>query len=303
MDSLTSLFSGLFSSDEAGDPQLEKSLSSTTCGNKEIKHSANKLIDDLYAKLFNPKKMCDTLDMSPLADAKDKLLTKRNYVDKHFIKQIVDSTDKNLMELIKRYRDLLTRENAIHCINMRNLKKSMSVYKGDIVKLDIGAIVNAANNVGLGCFAYGHKCIDNIIHARAGPELRLECYDKLGANGSISTGSCIITKGYGLLADHVIHAVGPVYDDKIHDDSCKLLEKCYNNVYDICKINNIKSVAVCCISTGVFHFPKDMASFIAIQTTADWLKKNHEYDLKVVFCTFLEEDYDLYKNHTIPDFE
>ena len=175
-------------------------------------------------------------------------------------------------------------------------KYNIILFHGDILKLKVDCIVNAANEQCLGCFSYQHKCIDNIIHSASGPELRWECKKILGDN-IVETGNCIITKGYNLLSKHVIHAVGPVYDSDAHNECCKLLELCYNNILDTCKNNKIKNIAFCSVSTGVFGFPKDHASKIAVDTVTDWLEKNKDYDLDIIFCTFDKADYLFYKKY------
>jgi O-acetyl-ADP-ribose deacetylase (regulator of RNase III) len=154
--------------------------------------------------------------------------------------------------------------------------------------LRVHAIVNAANKYGLGCFVYSHKCIDNIIHCKAGPLLRKECQEIMKNKGTIQTGDAIVTKAYKLPCKYIIHVVGPIYKEDI--DPIKNLEKCYETCLEKCKINKCHSIAFCCVSTGIFGFPKKLASKIAIRTVREWTKKN-EYHLHVIFNVYSKIDY------------
>lgn len=159
----------------------------------------------------------------------------------------------------------------------------ITVEQGDITKLSVDAIVNAANKSLL-----GGGGVDGAIHRAAGPELLAECRTLHGCN----TGEAKITKGYKLLAKYVIHTVGPIYSGKEKDASD--LRNCYWNSLELAAKNDVHSIAFPAISTGVYGYPVLEATMIAINTVRDWLKENFSYDLKVVFVCFDERTYNYY---------
>ena len=182
-------------------------------------------------------------------------------------------------------------------VDHRKLKRNMlniSLWKGDITLLKVGAIVNAANKYGLGCFKPFHKCVDNTIHNKAGPLLRHECNQVMEKRGDLlKTGEVFITKAYVLPCDNIIHALGPVYENEI--DPEQKLKDCYINSLNLAKEKKIKSIAFTCISTGMFGFPREGAARIAVQTVNEWIRENPCYDIHVIFCTYRDNDYDVYK--------
>lgn len=196
-------------------------------------------------------------------------------------------------EINEKMNYVLQSENCDNLINFTLVDQPITLHKGDITKLVVDCIVNAANSCGLGCFSYGHKCIDNIIHNKAGPQLRQECKEFLN-DKQIDTGNAIITKGYNLPSKYVIHVVGPTYSETERKLCQNQLKQSYISCLNICKINKIKHIAFCCVSTGVFGFPNNAACDIAVYTTKKWLSENDNC-VKVIFCTFLEIDYQLYK--------
>ncbi len=166
------------------------------------------------------------------------------------------------------------------------------LWRGDITTLKCGAIVNAANSGMTGCWQPLHSCIDNCIHTFAGVRLRYTCDEIMRAQGHEEpTGSAKLTPAYNLPCEYVIHTVGPIVGGKLTDEHCRLLESCYNSCLDIAVKNKIKSIAFCCISTGVFGFPQERAAEIAVQTVREFLK-NH--DIEVIFNVFLQRDYEIY---------
>lgn len=179
----------------------------------------------------------------------------------------------------------------------------ISVWQGDITRLHVGAIVNAANSQMLGCFVPCHGCIDNAIHSAAGIELREACSHYMnrkrmqyGRRYEEPTGQAVLTEAYNLPAEYVIHTVGPIVgrylDQKLKND----LKNCYLNVLKCCVEHKIRSVAFCCISTGEFHFPNDEAAKITVETVTEFLNEHSgEFD-RVIFNVFKDIDKELYEN-------
>ena len=140
----------------------------------------------------------------------------------------------------------------------------LKLWQGDITRLKVDAIVNAANSQMLGCFVPLHSCIDNAIHSAAGIQLRLECNELMKIQGHPEpTGSAKITSGYNLPAKFVIHTVGPIIGKGgvTHKEE-SLLAGCYSSCLLLAEKNNLKSIAFCCISTGEYRFPNQRAAEI-----------------------------------------
>ena len=164
------------------------------------------------------------------------------------------------------------------------------LWKGDITRLKVDAIVNAANSRGLGCWHPLHGCIDNAIHSAAGLQLRQECSNIL-RGGEIATGDAIITPGYNLPAKYVIHTVGPIIATGIPtSEQERQLAACYRNCLRLAEEKGCRSIAFCCISTGEFRFPNLRAAEIAIQT----IKQSNNQAIRIVFNVFKDIDYDIY---------
>lgn len=179
----------------------------------------------------------------------------------------------------------------------------ISLWQGDITRLKIGAIVNAANSQMLGCFIPCHRCIDNAIHSAAGLQLREECNHimdsrraKFGRTYQEPVGTATLTSAYNLPCDHVIHTVGPIVYDRLNDALCQDLQNCYANVLSCCLEHEIKSVAFCCISTGEFHFPNDRAAKIAWDTVTDFLANHPDRMDRIVFNVFKDSDWMIYES-------
>lgn len=182
------------------------------------------------------------------------------------------------------------------------IQEVLSVWQGDITRLKVDAIVNAANSQMLGCFVPMHTCIDNCIHTFAGVQLRAECnrqMDQLriryGRDYEQPTAVPMLTDAYNLPAKKVIHIVGPIVQGRLTPALEKDLADCYRNTLDMCLENGLKSVAFCCISTGVFHFPNQRAAEIAISTVKDWISAHPETMERVIFNVFKDEDRTYYE--------
>ena len=171
------------------------------------------------------------------------------------------------------------------------------LWKGDITRLKINAIVNAANNKLLGCWQPLHNCIDNIIFSYSGIQLRNEMNEIMKKIGPYEqTGKARISKGYYLPSDYIIHTVGPYVNGPLTEKHKELLTSSYKSILELAKEKNIKSLAFCCISTGVFNFPNEEAANIAIKTVIDFLEKNKKLNMKIIFCVYKDIDEIIYNN-------
>ncbi len=171
------------------------------------------------------------------------------------------------------------------------------LWKGDITRLAVDAIVNAANDQLLGCFQPLHNCIDNVIHSAAGPLLRRDCRTIMDIQKHREqTGDAKITRAYNLPSRFVLHTVGPIIGKEgVSDMQRRQLASCYRSCLALAdRLSDIKSIAFPCISTGVFNFPREMAIEIAIRTVTEWLRDNRHRFERVVFNVFLQEDWDGY---------
>ena len=179
---------------------------------------------------------------------------------------------------------------------LTEVEKNICLWQGDITTLKVDAIVNAANKALLGCFIPHHRCIDNAIHSKAGVQLRRECFDIMQKQGEYEkTGQAKLTSGYNLPAKYVLHTVGPIIYDKVEESDKELLASCYRNCLELAVKNGIKSVAFCCISTGEFRFPNELAAEIAVSTVRAFIKNHPESEIKVVFNVFKDSDFDIYR--------
>ena len=173
--------------------------------------------------------------------------------------------------------------------------RDLYIWQGDITSLRIDAIVNAANSGLIGCFRPNHSCIDNCIHTFSGIQLRLKCAEIMDAQGyEEPTGQAKLTPAYNLPSKYVIHTVGPIVDGALTQAHRDLLASSYRACLDIAAENGCESIAFCCISTGVFGFPKREAAEIAVQTVKDW-KTGKNSAIKVIFNVFGDEDLAIYR--------
>jgi O-acetyl-ADP-ribose deacetylase (regulator of RNase III) len=179
--------------------------------------------------------------------------------------------------------------------------RSGALWQGDITELQVDAIVNAANEALLGCFKPFHACIDNAIHAAAGPRLREDTAIIMSIQGSSEeNGRAKITRAYHLPSRFILHTVGPISHgtpENIPEDEKALLASSYRACLDLAsEVSAIRSIAFCSISTGVFGFPAKPAARIALKTVDQWLLDHPgRFDL-VVFDLFSQLDYDIYRN-------
>jgi O-acetyl-ADP-ribose deacetylase (regulator of RNase III) len=224
---------------------------------------------------------------------RDVLTTREPALKYRYSADIYDLIDQ-MLAYERDYMKSLTQ--AIHLpIQFKSLP-SIRIWRGDITTLIIDAIVNAANSGLLGCFQPTHLCIDNVIHAAAGPRLRDDCYTIMEKQRqSEPVGLAKITIGHNLPSKYVLHTVGPQLHRGAYvtPNDARELASCYEACLNLAtEINTITSIAFCCISTGLFAFPADHACHIAIQTVIHWLQKrgsNTKLSL-IVFDVFSLED-------------
>ena len=175
------------------------------------------------------------------------------------------------------------------------IQPGLYLWQGDITTLRCDAIVNAANSGMTGCYIPNHRCIDNAIHTYAGVELRLACAELMEQQGYPEPiGQAKITPAFNLPCRYVLHTVGPIISGRVTKEDKELLASCYRSCLELAAENNLESVAFCCISTGEFHFPNDLAAEIAVQTVKDFLKKQTSVK-KVIFNVFKDLDKAIYE--------
>lgn len=174
--------------------------------------------------------------------------------------------------------------------------KRLYIWQGDITTLKCDAIVNACNSQMLGYFSPMHACIDNFIHTYAGVELRLKMYEIMTAQGhEEEIGKAKITAGYNLPAKYILHTVGPIVQWAVTKKDEELLASCYRSCLELAEKYEVKSIAFCCISTGVFMFPNERAAQIAVETVRKYYAETGS-QMKVIFNVFKDEDFDIYSN-------
>ena len=171
----------------------------------------------------------------------------------------------------------------------------IKMWRGDITTLECDAIVNAANNGMTGCWSPNHYCIDNCIHTFAGVQLRLDFAELMERQGHEEpTGQAKITKAYNLPCDYVLHTVGPIVDGRVTPEDERLLASCYRSCLELAGQNGVESIAFCCISTGVFHFPNQRAAEIAVETVQKF-KTETGSEMEVIFNVFKDLDLEIYR--------
>ena len=198
---------------------------------------------------------------------------------------------KEFLQVQDAYLQQMTAEKGI--VDAASLPSSakderLILWQGDITTLQCDAIVNAANSQMLGCFSPCHGCIDNII--------RMACHEIMQKQGHEEpTGQAKITPGFNLPAKYVLHTVGPIINDEVTPEAETLLASCYRSCLELAEQHNLHSIAFCCISTGVFRFPPDLAAEIAIRTVKEFLRKETGIR-RVIFNVFKDSDLTIYRN-------
>lgn len=203
------------------------------------------------------------------------------------------------VDFLKMQDEYLQDENAAKGItdvaDLTPIQPGLYLWQGDITTLQCDAIVNAANSGMTGCYISNHRCIDNAIHTFAGVELRLACAELMEQQGYPEpTGRAKITPAFNLPCRYVLHTVGPIIDGRVTKADKELLASCYRSCLALAAENNLESVAFCCISTGEFHFPNELAAQVAVETVNEFLKKQTSVK-KVIFNVFKDLDKAIYE--------
>ena len=211
--------------------------------------------------------------------------------------------DEAVLAVQDEYLQERIRENGIvEPADIPIIRDRMSIWQGDITRLAVDAVVNAANSRMLGCFVPMHTCIDNCIHTFAGVQLRAECNRQMnalriryGRDYEQPTAVPMLTDAYNLPAKKVIHIVGPIVEGALTRKREDQLAACYRNTLNMCLENGLRTVAFCCISTGVFRFPNRRAAQIAVKTVTEWLSEHDSEMERVIFNVFKDEDREYYE--------
>ena len=238
-------------------------------------------------------------DLQTPADTEGKRRILRSLMNIRMPKKLDDSVLAVQDEYL---RERISENGIVTLAEIPVIRNGMSIWQGDITRLAVDAIVNAANSQMLGCFVPMHTCIDNCIHTFAGVQLRAECSRqmnqlriKYGKDYEQPTAVPMLTDVYNLPAKKIIHIVGPIVEERLTSALEKELADCYRNTLDLCAENGLRSVAFCCISTGVFHFPNKRAAEIAVSTVDSWLIQHPGSMERVIFNVFKDEDKKYYE--------
>ena len=200
----------------------------------------------------------------------------------------LQTQDEYLQETIK--------EKGITDIkDLKPAEEGIYLWQGDITTLKCDAIVNAANSGMTGCYQPCHNCIDNCIHTYAGVQLRNACAEIMEKQGHEEpAGQAKITQAFNLPCKYVLHTVGPIIQGQLTKEHEELLASCYRSCLELADENDVKNIAFCCISTGVFMFPNERAAEIAVQTVRDYRREKNS-GIEVVFNVWKDVDYEIYR--------
>lgn len=244
----------------------------------------------LIQELIREQKQWDSIEIPAEREQQQQLL--RGLMNIREPKEI----DEEFLKVQDEYLQEIAKEKGIVDLKMLTpIQKGIYLWQGDITRLKVDAIVNAANSGMTGCYQPNHSCIDNCIHTFGGVQMRLECGKMMARQRHPEpTGQAKITKGYNLPAKYVLHTVGPIIQGYVTKKDEELLASCYRSCLKLADEKGLKSVAFCCISTGVFHFPNERAAEIAIQTVKEY-QKQMKNEIEVIFNVFLEKDYNIYR--------
>ncbi len=200
--------------------------------------------------------------------------------------------DEEFLKVQDEYlQEELSKKKITDIQDLEPVQDGIYLWQGDITTLKCDAIVNAANEKMTGCYIPCHGCIDNAIHTYAGVQLRLECARIMALQGhDEKTGTAKITPAYNLPCRYVIHTVGPIIADEVSAEDEKMLISCYRSCLELARRHHLESIAFCCLSTGEFHFPNELAADIAIDVV-----RAYRREMKVIFNVYKDRDYEIYK--------
>ena len=195
------------------------------------------------------------------------------------------------------YLQEVTRQKGVTRLrDLTPMEPGIYLWQGDITTLVCDAIVNAANAGMTGCYQPCHNCIDNCIHTYAGVQLRNVCAEIMEKQGyEEPTGRAKITPAFNLPSRYVIHTVGPIVQGRLTKRHEEQLASCYRSCLTLAEKNGCRSIAFCCISTGVFGFPQDRTAKIAVETVRTYRATNHS-SIEVIFNVFQNRDHELYRD-------
>lgn len=205
-------------------------------------------------------------------------------------------TGKDFLAVQDEYlQEELAQKGVTDFADLTPIADGLYLRQGDITTLRCDAIVNAANSGMTGCYVPCHGCIDNCIHTYAGVQLRQECASIMREQGrEEEPGGAKITGAYNLPCKYILHTVGPVVAGPPTEQEEALLASCYRSCLELAAENGLKSIAFCCISTGVFHFPNQDAAEIAVKTVTDFLQTPSSIQ-RVIFNVFKDADKQIYR--------
>ena len=189
----------------------------------------------------------------------------------------------------------IRKEGITDADSLTPVRDGLYIWQGDITTLRCDAIVNAANGGMTGCYVPSHRCIDNMIHSKSGIALRLCCADLMKKQGHEEpAGRAKITPAFNLPCRYILHTVGPIIYDRVRKEDERLLASCYRSCLELADENGIRSIAFCCISTGEFHFPNELAAEIAVRTVKEYRNGKTGIE-KVIFNVFKDIDKEIYE--------
>lgn len=192
------------------------------------------------------------------------------------------------LALQDRYLKTKSLERGIVDVTRLAYKDSIALWQGDITRLNSDAIVNACNPALLGCFQPLHSCIDNVIHSNAGVQVRRDCH-KTMQGSQLPNGDVVVTSAYNLPCGFIFHTVGPIVQNRQPSEQHVAdLTKGYRSCLEKAIEMGIRTLALCCVSTGVYGYPKNMAAKLAVATVREQLPRIS--GLKIVFAVFSDED-------------
>lgn len=193
-------------------------------------------------------------------------------------------------------KEILSTKKITDCNDLKMLTDKICLYLGDITLIKADAIVNACNSRLLGCFQPLHLCVDNAIHSFAGLQVRRDLMPVMEKQGHEEPAGCAkITKAYNLPSKYIIHTVGPIVYVRVHDDDRQELYSSYISSLTLADQYNLSSIVFSSISTGLYGYPINEASIVALDAVKDYFEKNKNSNIKrVVFNLFKEDDYNVY---------